>query len=171
MLMAAPGPRPTLVAVSGWAPQAPSEAIPSAGLPEADFIEAVRRLGGLPQEILDSPELLRMVLPALRADFHLCAAFRPPPAPVLDSPVIGYTGDLDPLVSPSQMANWRSATNEFLGVQVLRGDHFFLAEHTAEILTDFVDRLHQLLSAGTHTPHRPDHLVQPDPFGRQGGHR
>jgi surfactin synthase thioesterase subunit/phosphopantetheinyl transferase len=37
-------------------------------LPDADLIEELRRLNGIPQRLINEPELLQLVLPAVRAD-------------------------------------------------------------------------------------------------------
>jgi medium-chain acyl-[acyl-carrier-protein] hydrolase len=40
-------------------------------LPDAEFIEELRSLNGMPDEIVNDSELLRLFLPALRADFRV----------------------------------------------------------------------------------------------------
>ncbi len=150
-LALAGAPQPVLIGVSGWAPDAPGrQPMPSADLPSEEFIEAVEALGGLPAEVLSSPELVRLILPTLRADFRVCAGFRPLDLPRIGSAIVSYTGDADPLVAPGDMANWRHRTRDFLGSHVYRGDHFYLGEHGPAVLADFVRRLRDRLRQGAH---------------------
>jgi medium-chain acyl-[acyl-carrier-protein] hydrolase len=38
--------------------------------PDPEFIEELRRLSGTPDEVLEHPELMQLMLPMLRADFE-----------------------------------------------------------------------------------------------------
>ena len=59
-------------------------------LPDAEFLAGVSRLGGMPREVLDHPDLLEMVLPALRADHELVETYRPLRGTRLACPIAAY---------------------------------------------------------------------------------
>src|SRR5689334_20484357 len=57
-------------------------------LPEPRFIQAIRRLHGTADEVLDHPELRSLLLPLLRADFTLCETYRHEVADPLECPIV-----------------------------------------------------------------------------------
>ena len=44
-------------------------------LPDAELLDELRRLNGTPEEVLDNPDLLQLMLPILRADFEVCQTY------------------------------------------------------------------------------------------------
>ena len=54
------------------APQVPYRSTVLHDLPEPEFIDQIRRLNGTPKEVFEQPELLRLMIPLMRADFELC---------------------------------------------------------------------------------------------------
>jgi len=70
-------PLPAHLFVSGCrGPQLPDRSQPRHALNEEDFVAALRVLGDTPTELLENPELLRLLLPMLRADFRVCESYR-----------------------------------------------------------------------------------------------
>lgn len=101
-------------------------------LEEREFLEELRRLKGTPQEVLDHPELMQLLLPALRADFELIQTYVYIPGPPLDCSITGFGGLEDRSVTREQIAAWREHTTAHFALQMFSGDHFFI--HQAEIL-------------------------------------
>jgi medium-chain acyl-[acyl-carrier-protein] hydrolase len=96
-------------------------------LPDADLLEALAiRYGGLPQEILETPELLELYLPILRADLTLlethCYAQHPP----LDCPIAAFAGGDDANVTPEGLAAWGDHTTAGFETRLFDGGHFYL---------------------------------------------
>lgn len=115
-----------------------------AGLSDADFIKAMAALGGTPVEVLDHPELLRLLLPTLRADFELNETYRPPPGPRLACPMGAYMGTADPEVGPAELLPWHQETSGEFTMRVFSGDHFYLQGGRPDVLSAVrqdVDRL------------------------------
>ena len=76
------GPEPSHLFVSGRSgPQVPRRNPITYNLPEPAFIERLRHLDGTPREVLEEPEMMRLMLPLLRADFELSqtSAYTPEP--------------------------------------------------------------------------------------------
>lgn len=46
------------------------------GLPEEDFLKWLTAVGGTPPELLANPEVLKLFLPALKADLHVVENYR-----------------------------------------------------------------------------------------------
>ncbi|MEV0600168.1 alpha/beta fold hydrolase [Streptomyces sp. NPDC050315] len=138
---------PALLGASGWAPEQfrPVDAL--LPLPDGEFVAAVRRFGVLPAEADADPELLALVLPAVRADLALVADYRDDGARV-GCPVAAYGGRSDPTLEPGGLAEWATRTPSFLGISEFPGGHFYLTEHTLSVATD-VARHFQRVSAQT----------------------
>lgn len=102
-------------------------------LPEAELIEALHEYQGTPVELLSDREMMRLLLPGLRADFSLneCYSYRPE-AP-LDLPIHLLYGDRDPYVEPERTAGWARETTRPLCRHRYPGDHFFINAHQADI--------------------------------------
>ena len=97
----------------------------------------LKKWGALPDAVLQQPEMLALVLPALRADFELTEALEPCPTPTpIALPMVVLTGDADELVSPADAMDWRQHTlhDDMFQAKVFPGGHFFLTGHATEVL-------------------------------------
>lgn len=123
---------PAALFLSGHpAPQLPTEAV-TYNLPESEFIEDIRKRGGTPDEVLDDPELMQLVIPTLRSDFQLCQTYEYKHEPPLKSGITAYGGLNDHLGDRSNLKLWREQTTGPFAVRMFPGDHFFL--HSSEHL-------------------------------------
>ncbi|WP_221891264.1 thioesterase II family protein [Microbispora sp. KK1-11] len=137
-LSAGPATPPAGLVVSGRrAPHLPKRRADLHGLPDEEFVAAVARLNGIPDQVLRQPDLLRLFVPGMRADFTLNETYRPLPGPPLSCPVSGLTGDADPEVTPEEMLAWREVTTGPFTLRVFAGDHFYLKG----VRPDFIDAL------------------------------
>lgn len=124
-------PEPTQLFVSGrCAPQAGKKDDPTYKLPEAEFIEELRRLKGTPAEALEQPELMQMMLPILRADFEICQTYEYSHETPLTCPIKAYGGLQDDEVSREDLEAWSRHTTASTRLRMFPGDHFFL--HSSE---------------------------------------
>jgi medium-chain acyl-[acyl-carrier-protein] hydrolase len=112
------------------APQIPRSQPPTYHLTEADFIEELQRLNGTPREVFGHPELLKLMLPILKADFAVCQTYDYVPQPPLDCAITAFGGLDDPDISADHIQAWGEQTAERFSARMFLGDHFFL--HTAE---------------------------------------
>lgn len=141
---------PALLIVSGReAPNRPDDFTAIAEAPDRDFIAAIQALGGLPDHALE-PELLQLWLPALRADFRLCASFAAMQTEPLACPVVAWRGERDPTTTPEGVREWRAATTSWFQYRAADGDHFFPFDaRTGFLETAIADiRTAQLTAAG-----------------------
>lgn len=108
---------------------------PVYGLPEEEFVTAIQRFGGLPPEVLQSPDLLRLLLPRMRADLTVTGTYRGSVSsrPPLECPITAFTGRDDQLVSVDGVAAWRDYTTGPFRMEVFGGGHFFIAEQAATV--------------------------------------
>jgi medium-chain acyl-[acyl-carrier-protein] hydrolase len=121
--------------VSGHrAPQIPRQDPPTHNLPEPEFIDELHRLKGTPEKVLQSEELLRLLLPLLRADFALCETHSYTHQNPLKCPLSAFGGLQDTDVSRDYIAAWQKQTRGPFKMRFFRGNHFFLQKEQASLL-------------------------------------
>jgi medium-chain acyl-[acyl-carrier-protein] hydrolase len=132
--LAEEGYRPDHLFVSACSPphlHAPDPLIHA--LPEAEFIAALKRLDGTPQEILQHDELMRQLIPALRADFAVSETYRDIGNPA-QCPITAFGGVEDRIVPPERLPDWRQHTESAFDLVLLPGDHFYLSTSRGALL-------------------------------------
>lgn len=140
-----PGPARIFVSARR-APQIPDTDDPTYNLPEPEFIEELRRLNGTPQEVLEHPELLQLMLPILRADFSVCQTYEYSPESPLESSITAYGGVEDVDVGREHLDAWKEQTTSSFNLRMLPGDHFFVHSSQATLLQNLIQELHRLVS-------------------------
>ncbi|ARU88531.1 thioesterase II family protein [Pseudomonas sp. M30-35] len=120
-------------------------------LPDAAFLEHIRNMNGIPQELCESPEWLELFLPIIRADFALCENYSYRPGPPLACPINVLAGRDDANVPLPLLDAWAHETRADCQTQLFAGGHFYLFEREAELL-DLIQR--QLCP-----PHRSRHAA------------
>lgn len=98
------------------------------------LIDELRRLGGTPQELLQDPHLLAMVLPILRADYAMLERYQYRPctkARQLQATLLA--GRQDRLVSPFEITAWRQVLDSQTPLRQFDGDHFYLHQQVSAL--------------------------------------
>jgi len=129
-------------------------------LPDEEFVAEVARLGGIPPEVLNEPDLLSMLAATLRADYELSETYQPLPAGRLDCPVVAYLSTSDPEVEYTQMLAWRGVTTGEFSVRVFHGDHFYLKAGRPDVLNAVREDLTRWTDLA---PPSVVHLPEPEP--------
>ncbi|MEU2223935.1 alpha/beta fold hydrolase [Streptomyces sp. NPDC018347] len=111
---------------------------------DARLIEDIARLDGTDSAVLRDPELLQLILPALRADYRVVETYRPTPGPRLRSPFVVMTGDADPRVTPDEARTWSQETDGTFELQVYPGAHFYLVAQQQAVLARIQATLRRL---------------------------
>ena len=137
--------RPQCLFVSGArAPQLRRDHVPPPPPSDDELIDELRRLDGMPQDLLDHPELIQLTLPALRADTALYRNYVYRESPPLDCPICAYGGADDARITPENLEAWAEQTFAFK-LAMFPGGHFFLQTHQGEFLKSLASDLYQLL--------------------------
>jgi surfactin synthase thioesterase subunit len=90
------------------------------------FVLAVQaRYGGIPAEILREPEVLEMLVPALRADFGALERYCYESEAPLAFPIVAYGGVDDETVAPDELDAWGEETENGFRRRLVPGGHFF----------------------------------------------
>lgn len=138
---------PVHLFVSGrYAPQLPCRHTPIHELPEVEFIEAVSRFNGTPREVLQSADLMRLLVPVLRADFAVNETYRYRPEPLLDCPISAFGGLQDPVITREDLEAWREQTHCQFTLRLFPGNHFFLEEARTMLLQAMLHDLIRFLN-------------------------
>ncbi|MFH8371218.1 thioesterase II family protein [Streptomyces sp. NPDC018031] len=97
------------------------------------FLDEIRSLSGTSSSLLDDEEMVRMILPALRADYKAIETHVPGPEPLLRCPVGVITGESDPRVTLDEASAWREHTTGAFHFRTFPGGHFYLNDHQAGV--------------------------------------
>jgi medium-chain acyl-[acyl-carrier-protein] hydrolase len=123
---------PLYLFVSGrQAPDLPAPS-PLHVLPQPSLIQKLRRLNGTPQTILESPEMMQLFLPTIRADLAVDETYIHSNKVLLNCPISVFNGLQDTEVSLNGLEAWRKHTSAAFSIHLYPGDHFFI--HTAQKL-------------------------------------
>ncbi|HSU14483.1 thioesterase II family protein [Longimicrobium sp.] len=118
------------------APQLPLTDPPLHALPHDQFLDALRRFNGTPEEVLQNPEIMELIVPMLRADFSLGETYRYTPEAPLAVPLSAYGGVRDLEVPPHQVEPWREQTSAAFQLRMIGGDHFFIVGEREKFLRE-----------------------------------
>lgn len=111
-------------------------------LPDNEFIREIdRRYGGIPSELAQSPDLLELLLPVLRADIAALETFRPDKRDPLPCPISAFGGATDSLVPRNHLEAWRDQTNGPFRIRMFPGGHFYMNSNRAALLADIAATL------------------------------
>ncbi|HEU4555731.1 MAG TPA: alpha/beta fold hydrolase [Chitinophaga sp.] len=116
-------------------------------LEKGDFKEELKRIGGMPEEVLSNDELFSYFEPLLKADFEVVekSDLLPFYAPV-ETPIYAIMGSEEENVV--NIGNWKRFTSAHFVAEVLNGDHFFInnhAERIAEIIKSCYRRYYPVI--------------------------
>jgi len=132
----AAGRSPVALVASGR--RAPSHArrdAPMRHLDDDGFVEEIqRRYGAINEEIVADRDLLRLLLPALRADVAALEGYEHVGTPRVDCPLVAVGGSRDPVVPVAELSSWSAETNGPFDVRTFQGGHFYLQDDPGPLL-------------------------------------
>jgi surfactin synthase thioesterase subunit len=110
-------------------------------LDDAALGRELLRLGGTAPDILAIPELLALVLPAVRADYRLIETWEARPAGRVACPISIFRGLDDPDLTEVEALGWREWTSGPFHIQPFAGGHFYLLDDPAPVAAALVTAL------------------------------
>jgi medium-chain acyl-[acyl-carrier-protein] hydrolase len=126
---------PLYLLVSGArAPQFRRGHVPPPPPSDTELLDQLRHLDGTPREVLGNDELMRMMLPAMRADTTLYRNYIYVEEPPLACPIRAYSGLDDPNIRRAQLEAWAAETTADFKLRMFPGGHFYLNSAQAEFL-------------------------------------
>ncbi|HEX8108397.1 MAG TPA: alpha/beta fold hydrolase [Kofleriaceae bacterium] len=114
---------------------------PVTGMPDRELLQLIRRLGGTRDEVLQDGDVMRLMLPLLRADLTICETYKYVAAEPLDCPISAFGGIFDEVVRRADVLAWAAETRGGFQARMLPGGHFFLDDAKPRLLQAIADDL------------------------------
>jgi surfactin synthase thioesterase subunit len=115
---------------------------PLCQLPDEIFLHEVsRRFNGMSPVILQDRELIKLLLPTLRADITALETYVYKEEKPLDCPIRAFGGRFDATAKEEELGAWRLHTNSSFELRMFPGDHFFIRNHQTSVLDAIVKDL------------------------------
>jgi medium-chain acyl-[acyl-carrier-protein] hydrolase len=138
----------SLYALARRAPHLPQHHAPLHHLPDDLFLaEVVRRYGGLPAIIQQDVELMKLVIPVLRADITALETYAYEEQDPLDCSIYASGGNLDSTVEEKELEAWRLHTSSGFELKMFDGDHFFIRNNRESIFRSILAQIPILAAA------------------------
>jgi medium-chain acyl-[acyl-carrier-protein] hydrolase len=118
-------PMPRKLYVAGHAAPSLDRTIRGWNGPDEGLVTYMRELGGTPPQVLADPELLRALLPILRADLTVLSTHTEVATQPLDVAIKAFAGTADTEVPPERMIPWAMETSVGFEMETVVGGHFF----------------------------------------------
>lgn len=126
--------QPRMLFASGSAAPSMRDSDRLAGLDnDKALIADLRQQGGTPEEVFESPELLRLTLDVLAADYRLCRSFRYRGGSPLGYPLQVFAGRDDD-IERERLEAWQREAGGAFSLNWFEGGHFFIRQQQAQVL-------------------------------------
>jgi surfactin synthase thioesterase subunit len=102
-------------------------------LDDPDFIEKLRELAGVPEEVLADQDLMELLMPMLRSDFRLSECYQLTHKAILPIPITALYGENDPYADKDATLGWSRYTSGGFQHNIFPGGHFFINEHKGRL--------------------------------------
>ncbi|WP_157129049.1 thioesterase II family protein [Nocardia amamiensis] len=133
------------------APQLPNPNIRIYHLPD-EVLKTVLAKEGTPQSVLDNEEIMRALLPTLRADVELCDTYEYTFEAPLPVPMSVFGGQQDVRVGRSDLEQWKVQAGDEFGLTMLPGPHFFIQGSQDLLLAQLTNELRSTMNHGGGIP-------------------
>ena len=112
-----------------------------------ELLAILRGFGGTPAAIMQRPELVAVLLPALRADLALVDGYRLDPGDRIACPITAF-GGADDLSHSASLQSWRDFTSGNFRTCTFPGGHFYFAPSAVALAREIVGDLHASVGIG-----------------------
>lgn len=107
-------------------------------LPDAIFWKEIVKLGGIPDELQDYPELIDFYIPILKADFKAVENYEYVKKDELTIPIDVFYGSEE--ATKEEMQGWKNETTANVTITQMEGNHFFIFNHV-DFFTNYFNNL------------------------------
>ena len=137
-------PKPAHLFVSARAaPHRVAREEPIHSMPGPQFVEALKKMGGTPPQVLEHKELMELVEPLLRADLQLNEGYVHRESSPLPCPLTAFCGAQDQEAEEEPMRAWEDMTAGTFRFHLFPQGHFFIDEARDELIQEIVGDLAQ----------------------------
>ncbi|WDE09214.1 thioesterase [Thalassomonas viridans] len=110
-------------------------------LPDNEFINELKKMGGTPDTLLDNNALMELLLPAIRGDFAIAEKYSYSGKETLNCPVSVLGGKDDKGITEADLKSWGNFFASPANVHMVNGNHFFIDSNKDAVLL----RLNQII--------------------------
>jgi medium-chain acyl-[acyl-carrier-protein] hydrolase len=114
-------------------------------LPDDALIEELKKINGIPLDLLDNIDLVKLFLPIIRADLSIAISYTYKRNYIFSFPLTVFCGESDPIVNHLELQKWKPYTNKECKIFTYPGDHFFIFSPDKAFLKVINDQLLQYL--------------------------
>lgn len=130
---------PRCLFVSGrGAPHVRSDGIGLINQPDEVFVTMLRKLGGTPEVLLSDERMMKLIIPALRADLASHESYRYRYEEPLDVPVVAFAATEDDRASVADVEQWGLHTSREFHLRVHSGNHFAIVNDPSPLHDEIV---------------------------------
>jgi surfactin synthase thioesterase subunit len=123
------------IAIASQPPHMPRRSAPIHQLDDKDFICALKKYAGTPEEILSNHEWMELLLPSLKGDFSILENTQPAPKTTWPIPISILGGQYDQQIDSSDLTKWSELFPNVNLYKLFPGNHFFIREFENELLS------------------------------------
>ena len=107
---------------------------------DRELVNEVSKLGGLPEQILESKSLLKLLCPILRADFCLLSSYIPrkEQSNGIVAPIVVMLGADDQIMHLDEIGDWDKFTESSCKVISFKGNHFFYQTECESVCKEII---------------------------------
>ena len=114
---------------------------PVSGMSDRELLMLIRRMGGTRDEVLQDDDVMKLMLPLLRADLTICETYHYIPEAPLPCPISAFGGVLDDHVRRADVLTWGAETSGGFQARMFPGGHFFLDDAKPRLLQTIAEDL------------------------------
>jgi surfactin synthase thioesterase subunit len=114
-------------------------------LPDDQFANILREMGGTPEELLNDKSFLQFFLPLVRADFQSISKYKySPKSYPLNVSLTIMIGN-EEKISDEDALKWQLETDSTIDINRFEGGHFFIFEQTKNVCDLMISKIRTLL--------------------------
>jgi len=114
-------------------------------LSDQDLLAILGRFGGTPAAIMQRPELIAVLMPALRADLALVEGYRVDPGDHITCPITAF-GGADDVSHSGSLQSWRDFTRGKFRTCIFPGGHFYFSPAAGALAREIIQDLSESVS-------------------------
>jgi medium-chain acyl-[acyl-carrier-protein] hydrolase len=110
-------------------------------MPEPKFIEELKRFDGTPEPVLRAPDLMKIFLPILRADFKMFETYSFQAKDPIACPITAFGGMHDSWAPSRDLVDWKRHTSKKFRLKMFPGGHFYIHQRQQELFDEIAGDL------------------------------
>jgi medium-chain acyl-[acyl-carrier-protein] hydrolase len=103
--------------------------------------EVARRYGEMPAIIQQDVELMKLLIPVLRADITALETYVYKKEDPLDCPIYAFGGNSDSTTTAQDLEAWRLHTRRIFELKIFHGGHFFIRNNQQSVFSAILAKL------------------------------